>query len=76
MAKSFSPYYYGKTYQLAKIGNEVLVILKRRDVSDYGTKSGSWRKYVWLTLSVLKIQTTYYNKASSNDTENFTEFLF
>ena len=86
-----------KTYELAKIGNEVLVILKRRDVNDCRTKSGSWRngrllaylskdillfkfplrKYVWLTLSVLKIQrTTYYNKASSNDTENCTEFLF
>ena len=34
-------------------------------------------KYVWLTLNVLRIQrTTYYNKASSIDTENCTEFLF
>ena len=75
MAKSCSPYHYEKTYQLAKIGNEVLVIFKRRDDSDCRTKSGSWRngrlltqlpkdislfqfplrKYVWLTLSVLKI---------------------
>ena len=43
MANSFSPYHYEKTYQLAKIGNEVLVILTRRDVSDCQTKSGSWR---------------------------------
>ena len=32
--KSFSHYHYAKTYELAKIGNEVRVILKRRDVSD------------------------------------------
>ena len=32
--KSFSHYHYAKTYGLAKIGNEVRVILKRRDVSE------------------------------------------
>ena len=32
--KSFSHYHYAKTYELAKIGNEVRIILKRRDVSE------------------------------------------
>ena len=32
--KKISHYHYAKTYELAKIGNEVRVILKRRDVSE------------------------------------------
>ena len=32
--KKCSHYHYGKTYELAKIGNEVRVLLKRRDVSE------------------------------------------
>ena len=32
--KSFSHYHYAKTYELAKIGTEVRVILKRRDMSE------------------------------------------
>ena len=32
--KKLLHYHYAKTYELAKIGNEVRVILKRRDVSD------------------------------------------
>ena len=40
---SFSPYHYKKMYVRAKIGNEVLEILKKRNVSDCRTKSGSRR---------------------------------
>ena len=32
--KTFSHYHHAKTYELAKIGSEVRVILKRRDVSE------------------------------------------
>ena len=40
--KSFLHYDYEKTYELAKIGTEVRVILKRRYVSDCWIKSASW----------------------------------
>ena len=44
--KSFShySYHYEKTDELAKMGNEVRVILKWHDGSDCQIKSGSWLK--------------------------------
>ena len=42
--KRFSYYHCKKTYKLAKIGKEIRVILKKRDVRDCQIKPGSWLK--------------------------------
>ena len=88
--KSSLHYHYEKTYEPAKIENEVRVILKRRDVSHCRIKSGSWLKgpllaYLPKDLYLFIKKIRLVNSKCSENTKNYllqqgklkcTEFLF